>query len=75
MIPKAFLDAAFWVTLTFATVTIWLVLQGYWTRWAHRRVDKIEGRLAELEKGNAALNKHLKDLEERNPFAFMRRAN
>lgn len=42
ILQSAIQDAAFWVSLTFGTVIIWLVLQGYWTRWAHRRIDTLK---------------------------------
>lgn len=73
--PHAFFSAAFWVTLTFATVGIWLLLQGYWTRWAHRRVDALEKRVEAMEDNVRITNTHIDDLEKRNPFAFIRRAN
>jgi len=41
MFKSAFEDAAFWVSLTFGAVIIWLVAQGYWTRRAHRRIDTL----------------------------------
>lgn len=75
MMPHAFADAAFWVTLTFATVVVWLLLQGYWTRWAHRRVDDLAKRVNKIEQDCAKVNEHIDELEKRNPFAFMRRAN
>ena len=75
MMPPAFADAAFWVTLTFITVIVWLVLQGYWTRWAHRRVDELAKRVDKVEQDCAKTSGHINELEKRNPFAFMRRAN
>ena len=42
MYPSAFEDAAFWVLLTFGFVIIWLAVQAYWTKWAHRRIDDLK---------------------------------
>jgi len=73
--PEAFTDAAFWVLLTFAVFIIYLGLQSYWTRWAHRRVDALSKRVDKIEQDCAKVNDHIDELEKRNPFAFMRRAN
>ena len=66
--PDYMLDAAFWVTITFAALVIWLLVQGYWTRWAHRRVDEVERKM------NARCNKietRIEEVENNAPFPWM----
>jgi len=66
--PKEFASAAFWVVLTFAVVAVWLLVQGYWMRWAHRRLDAMKQDIADLRKQQEDLERNLMEIEQRNPF-------
>lgn len=73
--PKEFASAAFWMVLTFAVVAVWLLVQGYWMRWAHRRLDAMKQDIAgmadeikALRKQQEDLERNLMEIEQRNPF-------
>ncbi len=68
-------DSAFWVMFTFMSFVLAMVFQGYWTNWAHRRLDALRSEVDELRKENEQMKKEMKEINERNPFTFIRRAN
>ena len=72
MIPDGFKDAAFWVLFSFMTVAVWLILQCYWTRWAHRRVDELDTKMEEMKKENAAMKADVEQLKKANPYTFLK---
>jgi Tfp pilus assembly protein PilN len=58
-------DAAFWVTFTFAVVIVFLGVQSYWTRWAHRRIKSVEERVTLLETKCKAMTSDIEELNGR----------
>lgn len=66
--PKELASAAFWVVLTLAVVAVWLLVQGYWMRWAHRRLDAMKQDISELRAKQDDLDRNLVEIEQRNPF-------
>lgn len=66
-------DSAFWVALTFAVFLVYLFLQGYWTRWAHRRVDSLSRRVDDIKKDIDDMRDDLEEIRTKNPMTWMRR--
>jgi len=68
-------DAAFWVMLTFVAFLIIIAAQGYWTNWAHKRLDALRSDLDEMKKECDRIKAEMKEINERNPFTFIRKVN
>lgn len=73
--PQAFNDAAFWITLTFATVIIWLALQAYWMRWAGGELAKQNKRIEDLEAKAKTTKDEIVEINKHNPYSWMKRAH
>lgn len=74
-IPEHFQDSAFWVALTFASVLVAVAFQGYWTNWAHKRVDALKDDMDDLRKKCDAQEKEIEDIKNRNPFTLLKKVN
>lgn len=71
--PAKFESAAFWVVLCFVSVAVWLLMQGYWTRWAHRRVDKLEQEHKACVERLEGMYKRLEEIEHQSPYPWLRK--
>lgn len=69
----ALTDSVFWVALTFGAMLLYICFHGYWTRWAHRRVDALAKRVDEVEKEMTAINTDIEEIRDKNPLSWMRR--
>lgn len=71
--PAEFESAAFWVVLCFMSVAIWLLMQGYWTRWAHRRLDRLERDHKEWRDRLADVTKKIEEVEHQSTYPWLRK--
>lgn len=71
--PAEFESAAFWVLLCFTSLGIWLLMQGYWTRWAHRRLDRLEREHNECRDMLKEVIKKLEEVEHQSPYPWLRK--
>mgnify|MGYP002359276687 FL=1 len=73
----SFMDAitssVFWIIYALSAVVLWLVFQGYWTRWAHRRINSVAKSQREMEERMDALENRIKSTEQQNPYQWLRR--
>lgn len=71
---EIFASAAFWVLLSFCTIIVWLLVQGYRTRWAHSRVDGLEKEVNEMRLHQEAMQRELDSIKDQNPYKWLKRA-
>lgn len=76
ILPNEMMGAAFWVLLTMITFVVWLVLQGYWTRWAHKRVDALSKEVEDQQSKMRELDQKLEAINKRTPqYPWLTKAN
>lgn len=66
-------DGLFWVAFTFCLFIAALLFQGYWTHWAHTRLDGLRSEVEEMRKECERIKAEMREINERNPFTFIRK--
>lgn len=69
----ALTDSVFWVALTFGAMLLYIFFHGYWTRWAHRKVDALAKRVDDAEREITSINGDINEIRSKNPLSWMRR--
>lgn len=74
-ISEVMRSSAFWVMLTMVSFLLALIMHSYWTNCAHKRLDALRSDLDEMKKECDRIKAEMKEINERNPFTFIRKVN
>lgn len=68
-------SSVFWVFFTLSAFLVVLALHGYWTNWAHKRLDTMRGEIDDLKRECENVKQEVNDIKQRNPFTLLTKIN
>lgn len=64
---------AFWVLFTMVAFLLSLVFQGYWTHWAHTRLDGLRKEVEDLKGECDAMKEQMRSMKDESPFPWIKK--